>query len=727
MSASAVSAAGSWLPTLKQEAAVWGKTEGWRWIFVLKSALAALLALWLSMRFQLDQPRLAMITVFIVMRPQTGMILTKSLYRIGGTVAGITASFLLVSLFAQEPVLFLLGLALWVGLCTGGAAFYRDFKSYGCVLAGYSAALAGLQAAPQPSAFFSLATTRLSEVTLGILCAGVVSDLIFPRRLSDQITTNVQNRYGEFMAFVHSSLSGTATPAELSAMQMRMADNVIALESIRTAAFLEDPEVRSRDVKLRRLNSEFMAASTTFYSFHQLLKRLTKNATPAGEVLTEIYDSLGPVLETTAASPRSSNTARVAARHIAAFRVVLARKVKQAKAEVPALSAPQNKVDFDTAIELLQRFLHELHGYTTTYATLSARGQEANSPDDITFATYTDPVVASLAGVKAFVAILLIGTFWIATAWPYGASALSFAAVTSALFGSVPDQYRGVRHMTIGHGSGYVVAVLFAYLVMPSLDGFMLLAAALLPLLMIGSYIITCPRWIAIGTGYVVFFCAMLAPTNPMVFNPIGVVNDGTAALLGTAIAGLVFMTLVPATGAWFKRRMADQIRGQVVMACFDPLPGLLNRFEGGTYELLHKLGTTKHLADDQNQRLVAWILTVREIGRAVIHVREDARRVPMPYPVSGLVQRSIRSTARLFRRLSARHRRETLARVTLAMNAIRHEMGLASRTPHDKEILRRLLASLHLIRTALLDDETALAAAGGLPIQTAEVTVHAT
>ncbi|TWJ17585.1 FUSC family protein [Geobacter argillaceus] len=721
------SAASPWLPSLKQEAVAWGTAEGWRWIFVFKSALAALLALWLAMRFQLDQPRLAMITVFIVMRPQTGMILTKSVYRIGGTLAGVMVSLLLVSLFAQEPVLFLLGLALWVGLCTVGAAFYRDFKSYGCVLAGYSAALAGLSAAPQPNAAFSLAVTRLSEVTLGILCAGVVSDIIFPLRLSDQITSNVQNRYVEFMAFVRRSLSGTAATGELEAMQMKLVGNVLALESIRNAAFLEDPEVRSRDLKLRKLNSEFMAASTTFYSFHQLLNRLTKNALPAGEVLTDIYDSLGLVLEPTAATPQSSHAAHVAARRIAAFRAVLARKVRQARADVPALNDAQNRADFETAIELLHRFLHELHGYTRTYATLSDKEQGPKPPDDIQFATYTDPVAALLTGGKAFVSILLISVFWIATAWPHGASALSFAAVTSALFGSAPDQYRGVRHMIMGHGTGYVLALLFACFIMPSLDGFTLLSMALLPFLMIGSYVITYPRWVAIGTGYVVFFLAMLSPSNPMVFNPVGLINDGSASLLGTAIAGLVFMTLVPATGAWFNRRMAGQIRRQVVMACLDPLSGILNRFESGTYDLLHKMESTKHLADDQNQRLVAWILSVREIGRAVIHVREDAAMVQMPPWLSDQVQESIRSTARLFRRLSARHREATLDSVTLAINSIQREMEFESHTPHDRDTLRRLLASLHLMRIALLDDETVLAAAtGGLPENTTEEIANA-
>lgn len=700
-----------WFFSLKQEAVFWGKTEGPKWIFVIKAVLAALLAMGLSMLFQLDQPRLAMITVFIVMRPQTGMILTKSIYRIGGTLTGITVSFLLISFFAQERVLFLLGIALWVGICTAGAAFYRDFKSYGFVLAGYIAALAGLQGAPQPNAFFSLAVTRLSEVTLGILCAGVVNDIIFPQRLSDQILSSVHSRYADLMAFIHKSLSGTASRRELATMQLKLVGNVIALESIRSAAFWEDPEVRACDRKIRGMNSTFMAASTTFYSFHQLLKRLTKNSTSAWEALSEIYNSLGQTLSAAEASPRSVDAARATARRIAAFRAILARKVEAVKKDFPALSAPQNMVDFETAIELLHRFLHELHTYARIYATLPDKEQGPEPLDDISFARHTDPLLAVLAGAKAFVAILLVGAFWIASAWPYGVGALSFVAVTSALLGSVPDQYRGVRHMTIGHGSGFVAAFLFECFIVPSLDGFLLLSAALVPFLMLGPYIIAHPKWAAIGTGYVVFFCAMLSPANPMVFNPVGILNEGGAALLGTAIAGLVFMTLVPATGAWHKRRMAGQIRRQVVMVCSTPLPGLRNRFESAAYDMLHKLEESKHLANDQNHRLVAWIFSVREIGRAIIHVREYADMIQMSQQLSGLAQESVLSTARLFSKLSAGRRDDALDNVTRAIEALHDEIRLESCTARQRDIMHRLLTSMHLIRTALLDDETVLAA----------------
>ncbi|HWU36182.1 MAG TPA: FUSC family protein, partial [Candidatus Acidoferrum sp.] len=101
------------LDRLRREVVEWGNTEGVGWIFVLKTTIAALLAMGISMRLELGQPVTAMVTVYILMHPQTGMVLTKSFYRICATLAGALASLVLLGLFAQERVLFLAGLALW--------------------------------------------------------------------------------------------------------------------------------------------------------------------------------------------------------------------------------------------------------------------------------------------------------------------------------------------------------------------------------------------------------------------------------------------------------------------------------------------------------------------------------------------------------------------------------------------------------------------------------------
>ena len=85
----------------------WARTDGLAWIYIFKAVLAALLALWIAMRLDMPQPRTAMTTVFVVMQPQSGMVLAKSFYRFCGTMVGLVVMLVLISLFSQQPVLFL--------------------------------------------------------------------------------------------------------------------------------------------------------------------------------------------------------------------------------------------------------------------------------------------------------------------------------------------------------------------------------------------------------------------------------------------------------------------------------------------------------------------------------------------------------------------------------------------------------------------------------------------
>jgi uncharacterized membrane protein YccC len=65
------------------------------WLFIFKMTLAVILAMWISIRFELGQPSTAMITFFVLMQPQTGMVLTKSIYRAFGTIFGTLATLVL--------------------------------------------------------------------------------------------------------------------------------------------------------------------------------------------------------------------------------------------------------------------------------------------------------------------------------------------------------------------------------------------------------------------------------------------------------------------------------------------------------------------------------------------------------------------------------------------------------------------------------------------------------
>ena len=703
----------SWVWALPREFAAWGKTEGLGWIYVLKTTIAALMALGISLRFELGQPVTAMITVYIIMHPQTGMVLTKSLYRVCGTFAGALASLTLLGLFPQERMLFLLGLAIWIGLCTAGAALYRNFKSYGFTLAGYTAAMISLPLVMRPTGFFDYAVNRASEVVIGILCAAIVSEVVFPRSLSDTIARTIQTRYADFIRFVQAMLSEGMKPQEIDSAQLRFIGSVVNLESFRSSVILEASDIRTHDLRLRRLNQDFMATSTTFHSLYQLLRRLKKADAPATQALVSLCESLAAVLVTDGEPVRTIEGAHLTARRLAVFRATFSQQEAIVRQQYTVGSDKKTNLDCETALELLSRFVRELHDYTRTYASLVGDRHSLKhlEDEDMDFAARTDPVVALLAGARTTVVILLVAAFWIATAWPNGASAVMMAAIVSALFAPAPDPALALKVGLVGALIGFIAALICKFFVLTSLDGFGLLCAGMVPFILVGPYLSLNPKLSMIGLGYIMMFCFMISPTNMMQYDPAGSINFGSALMLGVAAATVIFATFAPATGVWLKRRTTRLLRHQIEVACIDPLPSLTNRFESGTRDILQRVAAKQSVQDTRDKDMLDWMFVVLEIGRAIIHLRQDAGTASLSQPLLDSVKNTVQATASLFKRPNEQRHIVALEHVEHSIEATLLELGREELCEKSREALRRMLASLHLIRTSLLDDETILAA----------------
>jgi hypothetical protein len=85
----------------------WMTSDGLVWLHLFKTVTAALLAMGIAMLLDLQQPRTAMTTVFVLMQPVSGMVLAKSFYRVCGTAAGTIAALVLAAIFVQQPELHL--------------------------------------------------------------------------------------------------------------------------------------------------------------------------------------------------------------------------------------------------------------------------------------------------------------------------------------------------------------------------------------------------------------------------------------------------------------------------------------------------------------------------------------------------------------------------------------------------------------------------------------------
>src|SRR5271156_2646335 len=82
--------------------------------FALRTTLAGMAALFVARWMQLDTPRWAIWTVFIVSPPVRGNALRKTAARIVGTAIGCTVGIVSVAVFPHQPLGFYIFFSVWL-------------------------------------------------------------------------------------------------------------------------------------------------------------------------------------------------------------------------------------------------------------------------------------------------------------------------------------------------------------------------------------------------------------------------------------------------------------------------------------------------------------------------------------------------------------------------------------------------------------------------------------
>jgi len=701
-------------PRLATAVADWARTDGLVWIYLFKAIAAALLALGIAMKLDLPQPRTAMTTVFIVMQPQSGMVFAKSFYRICGTLVGLVVMLALIGLFAQQPELFIASTALWVGICTAGAARNRNFRSYGFVLAGYTAALIGFPASQHPDAAFMSALTRVAEITLGIVCSGIVSAVVFPQYTGELLRSTVRQRFASFVDYVSAALAGRVERLQIEATNARFVADVVNFEANRSSAIFESPESRSKAGRLARLNSEFMTASTRFHALHQLMNRLrSENASSTVEALEPYFREIAPLFAKCGEPVLTAADAAHVSQQLEAWRATLPKRVRATRAELAA-SGAENLLDFDTATELLYRFIHEMHEYTDTYASLAV-DTHAREKWIARYVPKTNWIAAGVAGLRAAIVMSLLGAFWIATAWPSGTNLVLIAAATCALASASPFPARTASQMAVGTVIATLVGMILTFGVFPHIDGFPLLAVVLAPALAFGVFLTTRPRYAGYGMGYCIFLCFLSGPDNVIQYNPGGFLNDALALIAAMIVSAAAFAVFLPPSTPWLRNRLFADLRGQAVHACRTRLNGLRNHFESGARDLMFQINALAGADDALKRDTMRWLFSVLEVGNAAIDLRHELATLPAhPRYAAGTAWREaihamLGAVGALFARPGSRRHEKALAATDAAIDAGHAVLQSFEAPREERRQLQRILSHLHFIRTALIDPQSPL------------------
>lgn len=446
------------------------RSDGQAVIYAAKSFVAAMLAYYLALSIGLQRPSWAIITVYIVSQTSAGASLSRSVYRLVGTVVGAAATVIIVPTFVNQPILCSVVLALWIAGSLCLSLLERTPRGYAFLLAGYTASLIGFPAVSAPGTIFDLAVTRVEEIAIGILCAGLIHRFVLPVRIAGRFNSTLAQTLATARQRIADTLAGKPVAAET----LRLALSLQFLQGINHHLPWDDglsvPHRQARKAIHDRLARLLIVNG-------ELYDRLQRSGPPPDDLQALLAEA-----EAWLTGPQAARSAPSADGLLSRCERLIVRYAADAQTmdEALRLSLARHLAE---AIRLLQE--SERLAKAVYRRRSPALPPDAGAAKGYVF--HRDPLSALRTSFGAFVIILSGCLIWIGSAWPDGGTAVSILGVCCSLFASFDAPAAHLVKYLIGCVWGVLFSLLYSFVLLPQVNEFALLAAVLAPVYLLAG------------------------------------------------------------------------------------------------------------------------------------------------------------------------------------------------------------------------------------------------
>jgi uncharacterized membrane protein YccC len=560
--------------------------------FAIKTLLGGGLALWLALRWGLEQPSWALMTSINVAQPLSGMVVQKGLARLCGTLVGTFMSVAFIGVFAQTPWLFLLALALWLALCTACSTLLRSAWSYSFVLAGYTVAIIALPAVSHPLIVFDQAVARCTEICLGIVCATAASALLWPMRVERQLADQARQAWLNGLQTASATLAGEEQGRK---GLLEILGRIVAVDAQREHAWFEGSLGRERARAIRALSQKLL-----------ILLRIARSVRRQWQQLDEAQaQRLMPWLQEVQAALETADPPSL---------LMLRQRVWDAAQD-----------DSNSSIEhyCLARMALLLDNAMAATLALQAV-EEGKAPADVpdSLAVHRDVPLALLFGSRSALAFLVMAGFWLGTGWVSAPGGMILTCVVCSLFASRENGAQIGMSFLRGIFLALPVAFFVGQIVLPQWSSFAMLCLAMGVPLFFGALGMANARIGATATSFCLHFIVLVAPLNNMVFGVATFLNSGLSMLIGVGAAVLAFKLLVLHHPAWHGRRLRAAIQSDLVRLTRRDLRGAETWFGGRMADRLLQLARSYSALPEAERSHWDDGLHSLDIGDELLHLR---------------------------------------------------------------------------------------------------------
>jgi uncharacterized membrane protein YccC len=584
-------------------------------VFACKTFIAAMLALLAALWLDLPRPYWAMATVYITSQPLAGATSSKALYRLLGTALGAVATVAMVPNLVDAPELLCMALALWVGLCLYLSLLYRQPRSYGFMLAGYTVALIGFPVVSDPGSIFDVALARVEEISLGIFCAAVVSTVLLPRSVAPTVACRVERWLRDARGLARDVLLGNGNKPQTRAQQLKLATDSVEIDAL--SGHLSNERVADANTirGLQILRRHMVILQPLLASIEDRMAALGgSREQPAA--LKPLLERIAHWLTSDACERKPAEELRAA---VADLRPNLDANASWAQIVLANLLLRlRDIIDVSSDCRALERAITE--GSDPALVPLAFEPEAGIAPS-----RHRDHALALWSAAGAVAAILICCVLWISTGWTDGASAPMMAAVGCSFFAAQDDPAKGISSFGWWSAVAVIVVAVYLFAITPAISDIEVLIAALAPTYLLFGFLIARPATSFIGLALAANSATLLALQSTYAADFQSYVNSSMAFLIGMAMAAVVTKLARTVGAEWIAQRLMKT--SWTTLAATAERRGMNDRaaFAGLMLDRLGML-TQRIAAIDEADRTDVVNLSLLRVGLNIIDLRRSRR-----------------------------------------------------------------------------------------------------
>ncbi|MGC9618507.1 UNVERIFIED_CONTAM: FUSC family protein [Acinetobacter pittii] len=503
-------------------------------IFALKTFIAGMLALFVSFELDLINPMWSIGTVLIIANPYSGMVSSKCVYRVVGTIGGAVIALTLTPHLINTPWIFTVVLSLWVGFALYVSLLDRTPRSYAFMLAGYSTAMIVFNAITYIDQYniFDIALARVIEISIGVISSAVVSATILPMHIGSAIKQRVIKALKD-TENLFANLLNTDSQQNNTQLLAAITRDTTDIHALAVHLSYEKGELHGMTKPLQEMLHQISMVVANLVALSERIKQLQelRFIETHAEKLQQLSAHVVQFLEQKDLIV-DENILQLPDE----FESDFASLMESASTHQQVLVAAM-KMD-------VRHFISNVLAVKVLWQRIQQGNKEI--PDNITPMTtkypslHRDHGVAIRGGISAVLITFIVTGVWIVSGWKAGFMMAQMGAVTACILTALDNPVPVLRIFIWGSIASAVLVFVYAFGIFPHVTTFWELGLVLLPMFLFAVFMMANQMLMPVGMVLGINTMMGLNLHNAYSMDAVSYLDSSFAMILGVLVSLIV-------------------------------------------------------------------------------------------------------------------------------------------------------------------------------------------